>query len=348
MEKINAYVPESLFFEGKQEAFGRIFREDSAIVFAHDNFRIIASRGTTMKENTSLYSLLDGSAASYERCRAALTSEKEVFVVPSIHGTLLLFSQMQKSTGLLLVIHVKAPEKDVRAVLDEAFLLSTTPILRTSQEDLKGTYDPSLPQILAEIFYYTNRIFSDLPTTDPRTLCRLIANFAGCQLTCTNVPLRPLALSTEERYRLIAFLFATFLGMQKFIDGVTAQAHESGVSPGALSSEEIPTISHESSALSLTISQTPSVRQYLQPRYRELLKKEKSLLLDRILKLPAFSHFYAAEHDGALVLEANFPTGSLLSATGAMGEFKQITFTFPALSFLTSLLETTEESYLLN
>ena len=224
MEQINAYIPEGIFFEEKAESFRRTLHEDSAVVNVRDRFKIISARGSLMRENESLYTLLDQSDASRSRLAKAVASDRSPATVATKEGTLLLFTQPYKETGLVLAVHVNATEKDACAVLDAAYALGSAPVLCTDQTVEDSAV--SLERIVEEILYYTNRIFANTPTWDLWMICRLIANFAGCPLCCGDAPSRSLSLSEAERSRLTVFLLAAFLGMHKFIGSTRADAHE--------------------------------------------------------------------------------------------------------------------------
>lgn len=338
MEQINAYIPESVFYDGKTESLGRTLHEDSAIVFAKDNFRIISARGKLMRENESLCTLFDRADTPRNALTKAIASKKTPVSVATKSGTLLLFTQPYGATGLILAVHVNAKEEEVRAILDSAYTLGEFPVLCE-----KNTNNPSLERIIDEILYYTNRIFRKSSTQDLWTTCRLIANFAGCHLTYSKTSMRQLTLSDAERMRLIAFLLAAFLGMHKFIGSTTADAYET-VQTKESAEKAQPTAAIGIPTLNVSLSQRPAAQQYLKPRHRAKLDREQELLIDRLLSLPAFTHFCADQKDGALILEANFQTEERLLAN-APARFKQIVITLSDLPFLSLLVNLQKESY---
>ncbi len=327
MPNINAFVPESLFYAEKSQNTGRTLHEDSAIVSPHDHFKIICARGTLMKENASLCDLLDDTTSS-SQLQKMLSLHDDTFTVPSRIGTLLIFPQIYASTGLILTVSVKIPGSTVEAFLDASFELSSRPVPATEEN---SQVTPSPKEILEEIFYYTDRIFSWDPCPDQRLLFRLIANFAGCRLSFAQVPFSPLQLQRSEKDRLTAFLLAVFLGMHKLIGTPCAATRKAlqrdQEATTAKNTDALPTEVIGAPALSLEITQSLPLQGYLPPRHLETLENEQSLLIKRLLSLPAFSHFYATAEDGKMVFEANFPTSTFLGTLASRGTFKQIVFT---------------------
>ena len=322
MERINAYVPEDVFFKGKDTRIGRTLHEDSAIVCPHDNFKIIAARGRLLKESTSLYEILDDTARARKLLCTSINEEDAPILVPTRHGTLLVFPQIFKSTGLILVVHVNEAEASIRSTLDKAFELSATPIQSTDEAEV------TTQGILEEIFYYTNRIFSWNSSIDQRTLFRLIANFTGCNLTLSDVSFTSLSLKEGEKNRLIALLLTTLLGMHKYLGSTDASTHQPMNESAAEAREKdaIPAMT-ESPMLSLEITHSYHAQHHLPPRHRELIEGEQAMFLERLLSLPAFSHFYALEEDGRIILESNFPIEESLGTVVSRGTFKQIILT---------------------
>ena len=225
---IKSYVPELTLFDRKDEQSARTFDEDLSVVDPANGFCAVACRGRGSAVGQSVAEAYGIDPDELAFLRRALTSHKRI-LLQGKRGAVLLFADLLDTTGLLLAAAPKISAASAARLLrylcraDFAITPALSAATGALQAEDKTAYDR-----LAALLYYTDRILSDDPNTGLWTRTLLTANFAGCLLEATSLPVNTLALSRGEGHRLIAFLLCVFLTLRNRDATVAARAPEEG------------------------------------------------------------------------------------------------------------------------
>ncbi len=226
-QQLNAYVPESLLTDEKQDRARRVCHEDCMIVDPSDNFRILVSRGRTAMQGKRLDKLFAIPSLEMQFLRNALSKNTHVLLMGGDSRALLVFGDLLRASGILLVLSPHADAHAVTRLLHHVgrsdFAISPE-LSRVSPVPHSG--DDEVYEQLTELFFYLDRILSPSPRFGLRTKTHLIANFAGCILDDVAVPLDSLSCPPAESERLIAFLLCSFLSLRTCDHGVSAKTDE--------------------------------------------------------------------------------------------------------------------------
>lgn len=226
-QQLNAYVPESLLLDEKQERARRVCHEDLLIVDPADGFRVLVSRGRTPMQGKRLDKLFSIPAPEMQFLRNALSKSTRVLLMGGDSRALLVFGDLLRSSGVLLVLSPHADALAVARLLHHVGRsdFAVSPAL-SQVSPMPHSGDDEVYEQLSELFFYLDRILSTSPRFGLRTKTHLIANFAGCILDDVAVPLDALTCPTVEIERLIAFLFCAFLSLRTHDRGVSAKTDE--------------------------------------------------------------------------------------------------------------------------
>ena len=282
-QQLNAYVPESLLTDEKQDRARRVCHEDFLIVDPADGFRVLVSRSRSPMQGKRLDKLFAIPSSEIQFLRNALSKSTRVLLMGGDSRALLVFGDLLRASGILLVLSPHADALAVARLLRHMGRseLAVSPAL-SQVSPIPHSGDDEVYEQLTELFFYLDRILSQSPRLGLRTKTHLIANFAGCILDDVAVPLDSLTCSSLERDRLIAFLLCAFLSLRTHDRGVSAKTDDGDL---------------------------PVLRYRVEPISDE--NGNDTPLLDfPFLSLPAFRHFAMCQTNGTPTLEAHLTLAS--------------------------------------
>ena len=225
---IKSYVPELTLLENKAEQSARMFDEDLSVIDPASDFCTVACRGIGSAVGRSMTEAYGIDPAELAFLRHALASHKRI-LLRGKGRAVLLFADLLDATGLLLAAVPKLSAASAARLLRHLCRadFAITPALCAAtgalQAEDKTSYDR-----LSELLYYTDRILSDDPNTGLWTRTLLTANFAGCLLETTSLPVHALTLSRDEQHRFTAFLLCAFLTLRNRDAAVQARTSKDG------------------------------------------------------------------------------------------------------------------------
>lgn len=207
--QIRAYVPQATYLEQKQEACCPVFHEDLAILEPEKGYRVLASRGLTLKAGYRVR-IPAGELDFLERNLL----HSEIIAVKSEEGILLILSTLFSSSGLLLSI---LPHGEATAVAyalscmgDRKIRFSPDAILGASAcREADEVYNH-----LAETLALCDRILALGPDRDFRLHCAHVAQLAGCRANVLELPVGAYPLHATDFARWTTFLLGVFLSLR--------------------------------------------------------------------------------------------------------------------------------------
>lgn len=172
---------------------------------------LLAVRGITFKVGESLGAHLPEATspeALFERLRA-----RRRLLLPAKTGSLLLFGDFIKETGLVLGVLLSASAEAIAAALGrleraEIGCEDCRPC-RLSFEEREVLCDR-----LCEIFHYVDRFFDRCPSFSIPALSAAIADFTGCRIVRASGSARLLELSAQSRAGLVFYLLCGMLTLR--------------------------------------------------------------------------------------------------------------------------------------
>ena len=296
MNKIRSYVPESVFFDNKDQSGCRIFHDNCAIINAVDNYRLIAARGIDIPIGEPFFDTLSISDEETDRLQKFLQTQEEYLLLSCQKSTLIVFAALLQNTGLLLVVQVSYCKKDVQKSIENARRDAFSPIFHP--DNIVFQEEPRLQEKLAEIFYYTDRILQPPPTLGLWTRLLLIANFVGCRLEHVSLSASFPTLPKKHQDVLTAFLLCAFLIFR----------HRTGTNRVTSPHENVgkvqPIPEEDESLFSLYLHHLPikTSRKKLPLDEAELINFEQSPLAF-LLSLPCFKSIRQTIQDGKITFE---------------------------------------------
>ncbi len=290
-ESIAAYVPESVFFEGKNGRRCRRMHDDCAVLDVSNEFRILVSRGFSESVGTPFFSVYGMGAADAARLQENLRRESAVILIGIGGDSFFFFPRWFNSCGLLLVLRIHATEAECRQVLDAAQAGSGMPIFSPAGE---FEQNPPLLLQLTEIFYYTDHMFT--PTDNLWSHVLLLANFVGCKMEYLNLPILSERLTDDEFHRLTAFLLCLLLSLRIRTGRIHAAKDE-----------------RNEANLGIHIEQRP-YRETDELRCGERCELTGAEL--PFLEIPSFRRYQAYREGDTLVFDLSFPNAGALHAGG--------------------------------
>ena len=226
-QQLNAYVPESFLLDEKQECARRVCHEDLLIVDPADGFHVLVARGSTPMQGKRLDKLFAIPSSEMQFLRNTLSTSTRVLLMGGNSRALLIFGDLLRSSGILLVLSPHADASAVARLFNHMGRSEFVPSPALSQvSPVPHSGDDEIYEQLTELFFYLDRILSPSPRFGLRTKTHLIANFAGCILDDVAVPLDALTCPTIESERLVAFLFCAFLSLRMHDRGASAKTDE--------------------------------------------------------------------------------------------------------------------------
>ncbi len=218
MKQIESYIPESQFYNGKDESKCRIFHDDCAVLSDDDDFRIIAARGFEKQIGQPFFEAVLTDSDARSRLSAFLRGTQDYLLLPFHEQSLLFLSAWHKSTTLVPVFLLHASEKNVRQMLNFASRDAFSELFRVANEPENG--EESLREQLAEIFCYLDGLIK--PGRNFWTSCRMLATFFGCCLENLSMPFEEKIASDALFHRVTAFLVCLLLSLRHRTGSVSA------------------------------------------------------------------------------------------------------------------------------
>ena len=303
---IKSYIPEKNFFDGKNKSAIRLFHDDCAILDVNNHFCTIAERGFRVPLGTPFFDAFPISKENENRLRQFLCSEDEIILLPLENTSLLFFSALLQSTGLLLVIRMPHNEKEIRNALEFARRNAFSPIFCPDSEQRSGT--AALSEQLSEIFYYTDRILAPESNIGLWTHLLLIANFAGCHLEHVSLPTERSTLTRNERDSLTAFFLCAFLILRYRTGKNEAFADDHSTSAFDIKKNPV---------FSIHLKHTPiRAEGKMLPRDEQELMDHERSPLHHLLSVPAFKKITHDIQESNFIFEIPICQNTTISATG--------------------------------
>lgn len=308
--RIESYVPEESFYQGKDARFWLAAFEDCLVIDVHNGPHIIAScRGTKKLElplstSANLLTLFGGSG-------------NETLILPASQGTLLIYPAWRR-LELALVFVLKESVEIVEKAYQTAQRCVFSKIFDTDNKN-ENTLQTELESKLCTLQFYMNRLFGTNRETNVVAHIFMIANLVGCRLHETSVARLNLMLDERELERLGAYLFCTFMTMRRYNGRVSASTNE----------EKDKTVDFL----------TPVVQEYglrIEQRVSQTVAKTTAFDLPsaddfaNFATHPAFSEYKIEEENGAVRLSLPLKQKALLSAVPMQKARKELMLTlFP-------------------
>ena len=209
MKPTERYLPEAALFAGKDGRTCRPFVEDCVVAEASDGFPILAERGVGTQIGVGL-SDLTGIGEETLRAALALPRAENKNPLPCRGGSVLLFDDLLRSTGLIVALRLRDnPETVRRAIL--------SPVAQPFYADLLPPPNAEEERLcrIAESIRATRKILSPERFPGVWTHCLRIADFAGCRVEYSSIPIENLPLDRTSQDTLTAFLLCTFLTLRR-------------------------------------------------------------------------------------------------------------------------------------
>ena len=306
--KIESYVPEEMFYQGKDARFWSAAFEDCFVIDIHNGPHIIAScKGTNTIELSfvSTANLL------------TLFDSNEPFILPCTKGTLLIYPAW-RHLEFALAFLFKEDIQTVENAYQNAKRYVFSMIFDVKQE-AKNSPQAELETKLCVLEFYINHLFGDKRETNAVAHILMIANLVGCRLHQMSVPRLNVTLDEREMECLIAYLFCTFMTMRRYNGKVSASSDSENA---------------ENIVKSTDVKQEYGLR--IEQSVRERIAKPTEFDLPSNADFasfathPAFCDYKTEETNGSIRLHIPLKSKALLFSVAARGAEKELTLTlFP-------------------
>lgn len=213
---VQHYQPEIHFLESKHSVGARICTDVCCVVDARDGFQILASRGFSTDEPADFPSAAGMTADERILFCSALETGRRFYLCIR-KKPWLIFTDWQKSTGLLLILSPKSEPLATREALmqfnRQRFLFPQTvreckPMPQTAA--WQDAFD-----ILADTFALLDNL-TDPALTDSRSILSSIALLSGCRLEMREFEqLFNFNVTCLRTPNTLSFLFCTFLHLRR-------------------------------------------------------------------------------------------------------------------------------------
>ena len=309
--KIESYVPEQNFYQGKDARFWSAAFEDCFVMDLHYGPNIIAScRGTDAIE------LSLSSTANL----LTLFAVNEPFVLPCKKGTLLIYPAWRHLEFALAFLFKESPQTVEKAYQTAQRYAFSTIFDADNKKD--NSPQTELEAKLCMLHFYMSRLFGDKRETNAAAHILMIANLIGCRLHEMSVSRIDATLDEREMERLDAYLFCTFMTMRRYNGKVSAL-------PDGDSDKTDGNLQHVLQEYGLRIQQ--SVREKItKPTVFDLPSQTD---IESFAKHPAFASYQITEEDGTVCLHIPLKQKAVLSSISSRGAQRKMTVVlFPILS----------------
>jgi len=223
---VSAFVPESAFLDTKQADACRVCFEDCVVVDTNHCNVPVAYRGEHPIPFTDYFSQISLPRSEYALLLSALRTHRRA-VLNSPNGALFVFGEFLEETGLLPIVRPRISPEDTSLVLRALSLLGedgffVSPSISRACAATSDVSDDVLHKIREQLFYI-NAFCNPSPFSQGIfTGSVRIANFAGCRLECSNLPVGEILIPPTEQIRLTAFLLCVFLSLRQLFNRVHA------------------------------------------------------------------------------------------------------------------------------
>ena len=320
--KIESYVPEESFYQGKDARFCRTAYEDCFVIDIENDARILASLRGNCEIGASLVQNMKLSLADAAALFNLFNGTKEFLILPCPAGTLLVFPAWQ-TLGLALVFFLKENAEEVQKAHQNAQRYAFLDVFEV-EEDAKINQRLRLEQRLCTLLFYMEHLFGVKRQANAMAHVLMIANLVGCHLQETTVLREGLALDENELNTLGAYLFCTFMTMRRYNGRVSATNLPK-------ESENTEILTHVPQEYGLRIQQTVRTRVSKTTQFDLPTKADVA----NFTAHPAFQNYTAEQTDNGICLHIPLKQTALLSSITARGAEKEITLTiFPLFSLL--------------
>ena len=300
--KIESYVPEKNFYQGKDARFWSAAFEDCFVIDVHHGPRIISScRGTKT---------LDFSLSSTANLLALFESD-EPFILPSHQGTLLIYPAWRQFE-LALVFLLKESVETVADAYQNAKRYAFSMIFDAVGEQ-ENNRQTELENKLCILQFYMDRLFGTKRETNAVAHILMIANLVGCRLHEMSVSCLNVTLDERELDRLGAYLFCVFMTMRRYNGRISANTESEN-------DQFVDFSTHVPQKYGLKIEQ----------RVKEKFTKPTAFDLPtdadfaNFAAHPAFSDYKIEEENGAIRLSLPLKQTALLSSLSANRAQKEL------------------------
>ena len=317
--------------DGKDRPESRFFHEDCALINVAEQFKVVTERGFHCKIGQTFTSALNLGWEAVRQLRTFHTRYNDTMLLPCEDGTLILFSHLYPTTGMLLAIRIHDTETRVAEAMRRAqHEVLSFPIF--PQQDQPKPEATPLDMQMEELYFYLNRILAPSQNLSFWTHCLRIANFAGCKLDFVDLPIENVILPHEDYQRLTAFLLCVFMTLRKRTGRVRLMDKDK-VDPAIKNVEKVQEddCQQESSqTLSLRLVHLSNVPLTERSGFTSDILSIESLNREfSFLNLPVFENFSFFAKNRALVFEAVFrKTSNTLSATTFANTYCILRFEF--------------------
>ncbi len=299
--KIESFVPEENFYQGKDARFWRAVYENCFVIDVQNNVHVIAScRGDktlnlTFDQVATIQNLFDGS--------------KEFLILPTSGGTLLVYPAWQHlGFALAFLLNENAQEVEETYQKAQRYAFSTVFDADNTQEN---NHPLSLENKLSMLCFYMECLFDEKKSTNATAHILMIANLIGCRLHKVSVSSFHITLDEEELERFGAFLFCVFMTMRQYNGKVSAlpdgnQTHAN--------------LQHVSQEYGLRIEQSIKER-IAKPTAFDLPSASD---VASFVTHPVFKKYRTEEENGVIRLHIPLRQKAVLSSIGVRGTEKEI------------------------
>ncbi|MBE6553586.1 MAG: hypothetical protein E7666_04495 [Ruminococcaceae bacterium] len=208
---IKSYIPEPLALKDKKGHPARLCREDFLILDGACPERILASRVGSLSQDLSF------TKEDLSFLRAQKSSQR-VLMLGREDDPILVFGDLLADAEVLVAILPHLPARVLLAALSAhacapQFDLICSPAL-SALTPAEVTNAESVSELLDEWLYYRSRICSKNAAVGIVQRCLLISQFAGFQITPTDLPQMPLHLSLSDQLCFAAFFLCVLLSFR--------------------------------------------------------------------------------------------------------------------------------------
>lgn len=218
--KIESYVPERNFFEGKDARFCLSAFDDCFVVDIHNDSRILCACRRGEKIGTSLLDAFSLSMADAAALLHLFDGNNVFLMLPSPYGTLLIYPAWRRLDLALVFLMQESLERVENAHKNaQRYAFSMTFDAENEKSD-----DPDflLETKLCTLQFYIKRLFGSECETNATAQMLMIANLTGCRLHEMSVANTAIRLREAEMEHLSAYLFCVFMTMRRYNGRVSA------------------------------------------------------------------------------------------------------------------------------
>lgn len=227
--RLEAYVPERVFFEGKNLASERLCQEEAAVIDVASGYRLLVRHRLADEQGNDLFSAFGIGRSERTFLERSLGGHKRLLLHGDC-GEVLILADWISETGLLLALRL--PE--MRGVFRQALGLMRreeivfSPFVGEAPQGSAAAIDAAIEH-LSELFFYLDRILSPDRSIGLMTRVSLIGSFVGCRVFGEALPVDFPALQSRDTARLSAFLLCSLITLRRQNNPVIATGEGNAV-----------------------------------------------------------------------------------------------------------------------